>query len=344
MVLIAALIHSCSQEEPVEYSDSDTDSETARSGPSQLKRRTFGYPVTLTDAASAGALALDATATTFTMTLSGCASTLATSVTETKAYLELYEFDRNCLVKLTVFTLNGKTYTPKVGSTFTTWQTGDLAVFEKNGASPADELNVKIISTISNPVTAAGTIQYRFSEITEGDTENVAESVVRKSASIAVNGQAAPNFEINRVQLADITANGNGEFRFQMECKDFDVTGTGNNILCEDVLLSSITMALAVDNYVSALTETDLQNIFTAAGGGKSIDMLSEAFVAGDGTPVLTHGGFITANTGDTDVMVLSGVKPIVSYPNMVFVLKSGPSYTYFRIVVSAIDQTNAGP
>ncbi len=325
----------------MEYSDGDTDSETATEGTSQLKRRTFGYPVKVTDTSSAGALALDAIATTFTITLSECASTLSTSVSETKANLELYEFDRNCLVKLTVFSLNGKTYTPKAGSLFTTWQTGDVAVFEKIGASPADELRVKIVSTIANPVVAAGEIHYQFSEITEGDTEQVAESVVRKSASLAVNGQAAPNFKINRVQLADITADGNGEFRFQMECKDQDIVVAGADFLCEDVLLGSITMALAVDNYANPLTETDLQDIFTAAGGGKSINLVSEAYTAGGGTPVLTHGGFITANTGDVDVMVLSGIKPIVSYPNMIFVLKSGPSYTYFRIVVSEIEQTN---
>jgi hypothetical protein len=84
-----------------------------------------------------------------------------------------------------------------------------------------------------------------------------------------------------------------------------------------------------------------LQQMFTDAGGGKAIDMTNEAFIAGGGTPVLAKGGFITADTGDADVMVMAGEKPIVSHPNMVFALKAGPSYTWFYINVTTITQSN---
>ncbi len=338
-LLTSMLLASCAEEQPVQYSDEEAASETTST--TTLKRRTFTYPIEIT-AAETG-LSLAANATAFSIDLTGCASTHSATVTETKAYLEVYEFDRNCLAKLTTFTLNSKTYTPKTGSTFDDWLTGDVATFEVSGASPADELTVTVISTLANPVVAAGTIHYEFSEVTQGATETLGEAVVRESASLSVDGQASPNFSINQVELVDITANGNGEFRIQLECNN-TVTGTGANILCDDVRLDSIYMVLAEDTYASDPTLTDLQAIYTAASGGKQIDMSTEAFTAGQGTPALVKGGFITADTGDADVMVMAGTKPIVTHPNMIFVLKSGPSYTWFYINVTTITQSNNGP
>jgi hypothetical protein len=338
-VLIASLLASCGEEQPVQYTDEDTESETATN--TTLKRRTFSHPVKVTDV-TAG-LQLAANATAFSIDLTGCASTHAATVTETKAYLEVYEFDRNCLAKLTTFTLNSKTYTPKAGALFDTWQTGDVATFEVASASPADELTVTVVSTIANPVTAAGEIHYQFSEVTQGATETLGEAVVRESASLVVDGQASPNFAITQVELVNITAAGNGEFQIQLECNN-TVTGTGADIVCDDVRLDSIAMVLAVDSYALDPTLTDLEAIFTAASGGKAIDMATEAFVAGGGTPALPKGGFITADTGDADVMVLAGTAPIVTNPNMIFVLKAGPSYTWFYINVTTITQSDNGP
>jgi hypothetical protein len=335
-VLLAALLAACAEEQPVQYTDEDTESEST--GTPTLKRRTFPHTFRLDDGAAD--LRLAANATTFSIDLTGCASTHSATVTQTKAYLEVYEFDRNCLAKLTEFSLNGKTYTPKAGAAFDTWLAGDVATFEVASANPADELTVTVISTIANPVVAAGEIHYQFSEVTQGDTETLGEAVVRESASLVVDGQAAPNFSINQVQLVDITAAGNGEFRIQLKCNN-TVTGTGNDILCDDVRLDSISMVLAEDTYANDPSITDLQTNFTLASGGKQIDMATEAFTAGQGTPALANGGFITANTDDPDVMVLAGAKPIVTHPNMIFVLKSGPSYTWFYINVTTITQSN---
>jgi hypothetical protein len=334
--LLATLLASCAEEQPIQYTDEETEGETAST--TTLKRRTFPYTLKVDDASPG--LRLAANATAFSIDLTDCASTHAVTVTQTKAYLEVYEFDRNCLAKLTTFTLNSKTYTPKAGSIFDTWEVGDVATFEVSGANPVDELTVTVIKTISNPVTAAGEIHYQFSEVTQGATETLGEAVVRESASLQVDGQASPNFAITQVELVDITADGNGEFRIQLECNNA-VTGTGNDILCDDVRLDSIAMVLAEDTYALDPTEAQLQAIFTAASGGKAIDMATEAFTAGQGTPALPNGGFITADTNDADVMVLDGVKPIVTHPNMIFVLKAGPSYTWFYINVTTITQSN---
>lgn len=335
--LLAAMLIACSEEQPVQYTDEETGSETSGTT-TTLKRRTFLHTFELDSAAAS--LNLAANATSFSIDLTGCASTHTATVTQTKAYLEVYEFDRNCLAKLTTFSLNGKTYTPKTGAEFDTWLAGDVATFEVASANPADELTVTVISTIANPVVAAGVIKYQFSEVTQGATETLGEAVVRESASLEVSGQAAPNFSITQVQLVNITDDGNGEFRIQLKCNNA-VTGTGNDILCDDVRLDSIHMLLAEDTYALDPTETELQAMFTAASGGKQIDMATEAFTAGQGTPAIANGGFITANTGDTDVMVLAGVKPIVSHPNMIFVLNSGPSYTWFYINATIIVQSD---
>jgi hypothetical protein len=340
-VLALALASACGAEEPVQYTDDDTESST---GSTPLKRRTFAFPAKVTSNAAGLKLAADATA--FSITLDGCASTHYATVTETTTYLEVYEFDRNCLAMLTTFTLNGKIYTPKPGAGFTNWQVGDTATFEVNAASPADELTVSVISTIANPVVAGGEIHYQFSEVAQGDDVTLGEAVVRESATLSVNGQAAPNFSIKQVQLVDITETGNGEFRFQLECNN-EVTGSGNGILCDDVPLNSIYMTLAEDPGTYGPTGpdlSDLEDIFTAASGGKQIDMSTDAFEAGQGNPPLANGGFITADTGDEDVMVLDGTMPIVTKPNMIFVLKSGPSYTWFYVRVTTITQSNDGP
>lgn len=332
---IALFVGACSQEQKVEYAEEDSNTSTESKDPN---RRTFTYNTVVTD----DGLSLAANATAFSITLTGCASTQSVTVNETKAYLELYEFDRNCLAKLTTFSLNGKTYTPKAGSLFDDWGVGDKAVFEVAGANPADELNVEVLATVGNPVAAGGTIHYQFSEITQGATETLGEAVVRESQSLVVNGQAAPAFTINQVEFVGITADGNGEFRFQLECDGQAVTGTGNSIKCYDVLLSSISMVLVKDTYGGVPTEAQLTTIF-ATETPVSIDMTTEAFEPTQGSPALPNGGFITADTGDTDVMVMSGVKPIVSNPNMLFILKSGPSYTYYNIDVTTITQSDDG-
>src|SRR6185436_6441091 len=89
-LLAAVLLNACSQEQPMQYSDEESSEETTTTA---VKRRTFAWQAVIDDADSS-TLALAADATAFTISLTGCASTHAAVVDETKAYLELYEFDR----------------------------------------------------------------------------------------------------------------------------------------------------------------------------------------------------------------------------------------------------------
>jgi hypothetical protein len=320
----------CNQEQKVEYADEAGD--TSSEKPKAPARRSFGFEVTVDNQS----LNL-ATATEYEIQLTSCASTQAVTIDESKAYLELYEFDRNCLAKLNRFKLIDKIYTPKAGSLFDTWIAGDVATFEVVGATPPDELRVEVLETIANPVVANGSIHYQFSEIVKGTDQNVAEAAVRESASITVSGQDAPQFTVKNIYFVGVTATGNGEFRFQLEC-DADLTGAAGNRKCVDVRLDSIEMVLVKDTYGGTLDQTDLDAIWVAESP-KQIDMATEAFSPNTGAPVLPHGGFITANTADADVMVMSGNKPVASNRAMVFILKSGPSYTYYTIDVAAITQ-----
>ena len=268
---------SCGEERVIEFAQNDNDLSEQIDPRESIDGTFIEIPIIFQDQNEGLSLA---SATAYSLSLDTCATGHTATVDETAGYLEGYEFDRNCLAKLTQFTLNSKVYTPKTGSTFTTWATGDTAVFEVNGASPADELDVEVLATLSNPVTNADVITYQFSELTEGSDETIGEPTVRESSAITVDGQAAPDFAINQVELVGITADGNGEFRFQFECNQ-TVTGTGSDITCFDVRLDSIYMAIGLDTYSGTPNATELDALFTAYGGGSQIDMGSEAFVAG---------------------------------------------------------------
>lgn len=338
LAMLSLSLAACAPEKQVEYAD---DNSGVVKENTSATRRTFSYNGVLSNQAAALSVA-DASA--FTMTLSGCASTQTATVTNSDVYLEVYEFDRNCIVKLTQFTLNAKIYTPKSGSDFNTWAVGDTAVFEVASASPADELNVEVVTTIANPVAAGGTIHYQFSETTLGADKLIDEAIVRESAVLTVNGQAAPNFRINRVQLVDITADGNGEFRFQMECVGANIIGTGASAQCYDVLINDLRLVLVKDTYSGVLTQQNLLDIYTAESGGKLVDTATDVIAPGGGSPAITRGGFITAAANTPGVMVMSGAKPIDANLNMLLILKAGPSYLYFNVDVERISQTGNGP
>ena len=336
-VLVATVSSCLGSKEPIEYASAQNNKSTVNNNPARTRLQ---YLTQLSRLSPSLNLA-DASASNYIIALAGCASGNTGLATQNEVYLEVYEFDRDCLAKLTQFTLNGKTYKPKAGSTFTTWLVGDKATFEVVGASPADELQVEVLSTIANPVVAAGTVRYQFSEITAAtNPEILGEADVRESADISIDGHAAPQFVIKQIELVDIDEDGNGEFKFYLECDGADVTGTGNDITCYDIRLDSLRLALVEDSYGGTLTAEDLQDIYTAVGGGVAIDMDNDAFEAGVVDPLLAAGGFETADAGDPNVMKIPVSAPMHLHPNMILVLKAGPSYHYTNIDVTTISQT----
>ena len=77
---------------------------------------------------------LTASATAYSLTIDSCASGYTTTVDENSPTVKAYKFDRDCLAKLTTFTINGITYNPDSADLFTTWQAGALGArgFEYN--------------------------------------------------------------------------------------------------------------------------------------------------------------------------------------------------------------------
>ena len=118
-----------------------------------------------------------ADATAFTMQLEGCASGYTSSATETDPSLLAYKFDRDCLAKLASFQINGVTYVPSAADPFTTGLAGDTAVFEDSTA-PTNLISVKVVTQLDNPISGTEPVAYSFSQITKGDDENIADSVV----------------------------------------------------------------------------------------------------------------------------------------------------------------------
>jgi hypothetical protein len=280
-------------------------------------------PVKLTEKKKGFSLA---DATTYSISLTDCASGYTSTANQNSSSLKVYKFDRDCLAKLTQFQLNGFTYTPQAADPFTTWQTGDTATFEV-AASPSNTLQVKVISTLDDPISGTEAVEYRFSTIESGANETIADTDVGDPHTMTVAGQDAPSFTIHSVELVGITAGGAGQFEFVMECTS-DITGAGATTACLDVLFTDIRYKLIEDTYGSTLTYAQAQALFPA--DESSVDTATEVVAVGGGGT--THGGFTTVTLDGPDIMH--------THPNMILVIEAADlSYLYFNVDVTILTQ-----
>lgn len=272
-----------------------------------------------------GALSLTAAATAHEIQLTDCLSGYTATVTQVNADgLEVYQYDRDCLAKLTEFTYGGRVYLPTAADPFTTWQDGDTAVFDEAGEPGTLPLKVIVLSTLSNPVSGADVINYGFSELTGGATRNILWTTVGSSSKIMVGATTEPSFTIQSIEFLGITGTGAGQYRFVMECtSDIGITN-----VCETVDLVDLDYKLIEDTYASAPTEADAVTIFGTAG--TAITLPGERVAPGDqGT---TNGGFVT--------VVLDGPDDLANHPNMIFMMRSyNTSYQYFNVDVTVSAQ-----
>lgn len=267
-----------------------------------------------------------ASATSYTITLSGCATGYTSTATNASTNLQVYKYDHGCLAKLTTFAINGKSYTPKAGSTFTTWQANDTAVFEVV-ADPTDTLNVKVVSTVADPVTGAEVVEYKFYKLLLGSTSTILDSTVGSGDSMVVGGQGAPSFTISSIQYTGTSATGAGQFIFKMECTA-DITGAAATTACLDGLYSDMRYKLIEDTYGSTLTLAQADALFPT--DENSITIATDTIAVGaSGT---THGGFFTSTLDGPDAMH--------THPHMLLVIQVADlSYTYFNVDVTTLTQ-----
>jgi len=271
-----------------------------------------------------------ADATSFDMSLDGCASGLTyPSIAETNPNIDVYKFDQGCLVKLNQFVYGGVTWVPTGGDPFTTWASGDIATFE-DSTDPTSTIRVVVGTQLDDPVSGTEAISYSFSEIQAGADAAIAENIVSDSHALSVSGQSAPNFIVQAVDFNGMTAAGAGQFAFTMECA-VSVTGTvaGDDLACDGTPINSITYKLLEDTYGGTLTLSDASALFPV---GESAAVVSTHGIdlGGGGT---VEGGFIT--------VTLDGPDGMHSTPNMILILEAlDASYQYFNIDVTTLTYT----
>lgn len=272
---------------------------------------------------SAGAGFALADATSYSISLTGCATGLTGTATQVDPNLKVYKQDRGCLGQLTEFVFNGNTYSPVTGEEFSTYLANDTAFFA-NDADPDDQVMVIVISQLSTPISVADTVSYKFGINTVGAADGSAVSISKSTVSSNATGQALvvasqdpPNFTITNVSFSGVsTSGGAGRFVFEMTCGEALVGD-----LCDGVNLSLIKYRLINDTYSGVLLYQEAQTLFPT--GATTVVVGTDKFVTG-------NGGFNSVE--------LTGPDQIHLNPNMILVLEAnGLSYQYFNVDVQVV-------
>lgn len=282
--------------------------------PDASRRETISVGVNLSEKGFALA-----NASAYAMSLDGCASGLTASITHANPSVDVYKFDRNCLVKLTSFTYGGITYVPTSGDPFTSWANGDIATFEESG-NPANQLTVVVGTQLNNPISGTEAVSYSFTQLIAGTAETIAKTVVGNSHALSVAGTDAANVDITGVTMTGMTAGGAGQFTFKMDCA-VALTGTGPNYNCGANDMTTLKYRLVADTYSGSLTYAQASALFDG----------SESSVAAGDQFTGTPGGFNAFVTGPNQMH---------NNPNMLFVIQSGGasgSYKYFNVDVTKL-------
>jgi len=281
-------------------------------------RETVNVGVSFTEKGAGFSLA---SATSFVMSLDGCASGLTVgSITQGNPGVNVYKFDQGCKVKLSSFVLSGLTYTPTVGDPFTSWAPGDVATF----SSGSLEMIVTVTSQLNNPITGTEAVAYSFTQLAAGADESVAESVVGDSHALSVGGIDAATVDVVGVTMNGMTAAGAGQFVFKVECLT-NITGTAPALSCGNNLMTTLKYVLVEDTTGGTLTAAQAAALFASAG--TTVDAADQLPL---GTPGAVKGGFNT--------QTLTGPNAMHTHRSMLLVIQSGDtSYRYFNVDVSAL-------
>lgn len=267
-----------------------------------------------------------ASATSYSMSLEGCVSGLSyPTITNANPSIDVYKFDQGCIVKLNNFVFNGITWVPSAGDPFSSWVTGDSAIFEDQ-LDPANTMSVVVNSQLDDPVSGTESVEYFFSEIVAGADQAIAKNIVGDAHALSVNGFAAPSFTIDAVSFTGMTAAGAGQFVFTLECSEA-VTGSGATEACAGLLLDDVTYKLVPDTYGGVLTIADAIALFPS---GESV--VGGKLLAGEGGTI--NGGFTTVSGAG----VLISPDEMHNNPNMILILEAAnTSYLYFNVDVTTL-------
>ena len=197
-----------------------------------------------------------ASAESFKLQVTGCASGYATSQLTDPVSVNVYKFDRNCVAQLSEVTVGGIVYTPPASPN---WAAGQVNEFSATGG---EKLNITVQSNLNNPVSGTETIQFAYAEIESSAGDNLGSSDVSDGHAISVGGEEAPAFLMRKVELVGITVGGEGQYQITMECEENLVSGASDTCKSQD--LSGMKFKLIEDTYSGSLTLAEAASLFPA--------------------------------------------------------------------------------
>lgn len=272
-----------------------------------------------------GGLSLTGSVNDYIIELTGCNSGYnvsndpsATATIAGGGVMNVYKFDQNCLAKLVSFSLDGVTFTNNIADGATDWDVlaGGVGVAEFASAS-GDLLPVKINAQLSNPVLDTDTVSFEFNEIDGGLDETLTHATTGNGILSSVTGKSAPSFTINSVTMTGMSAAGEGQFSFKLECTEALVGD-----VCVDVDMNNITYKLIEDTYNGTLTYDQARTeMLTGA----------TAIILPDETHADGNGGFVSVS--------LTGPPEIHNNPSMILIIArdgdTDGSYLYINVDVT---------
>ena len=278
-----------------------------------------------------------ALATTYSMTINGCQTGYTATATEQSGgVLSLILNDKDCLAKLTQFSIGADEYIPDpdapADKKFDTFIAGDTAIFVNSDTG--NKLQLRVVHQISATVDHTNdTVEYTYSDIkVAADTTEVSE--YSDGIAITVASQDAPEYTIAEANFEGLTAGAGGKFSFVLECpatiadgkcSQQDIVGTRYILIEHGSACNTITSEAAVSMFEDATPSTPV-----AVEIG---DVLASTV-----DPVF-KGGFTTK----TDANVLVGPDQMYLHRDLQFLLQStasdGGGIRCFNVHVAAIDQ-----
>jgi hypothetical protein len=255
-----------------------------------------------------------AAASAYSMTMTGCVSGYSPTVTEaTAGGMPVYRFDQGCIAELRSFTTGGTEYrfdNPNATPFPAAHAVGNTATFTDGTGTLF--VGVSVIAQLDDPISGTEPIQYGFSESVAGTGDTITSGTVGASHTITVAGDGAPNVEVQAHGYTGMTAAGEGQFTFAMECQ-----GTYADPACDTIDVTTYQWALVEDTYGGTPTLPDL-------------DAITMSGLFGTSNPAIgTNGG--------VDSPTLTGPATIHSKPNMLLVIKNGLSYKYMTVQVQVL-------
>jgi len=333
-ILAALSLYSCGGD-GLFYGRSETD-----------KPNTIKIPFKLTNQNSSGLELVPSVATNINVQITGCISSYTFGPGAiTVGNIELFIGDRSCLVKLTSFDFNSKTYsaTASGATNFTNWTTpgaaGSIATFA-NTVLSTDTIKVFLISQVTQGgVLGTDIIAYTFTDIQAGTAKSVGTVSVQTGVPLTVQGRAAPNFTILAARFLSINANGSANVSFTAQC-GAGVSGSAGAYSCSSIPETQFDYIFIPDAYSQGSITVAQANAAFSANTPTSVASGNEVGAGGSdlNSNTVTNGGFYTSNASP----LVTGTTPFAaSSLNYVFFIRAKDansntsSYIYYYVTLN---------